>query len=45
MLNEPGTMVFIVFARALNSGTQVCDTVLECKPGPYFMYLSLNDQN
>lgn len=45
MVNEPVTMVFVVFARALYSGTQVCDTVLECKPGPDFMYLSLNDQD
>ena len=44
MLNEPGSMVFIVFAPALNSDTQVCDTFLECEPGPQFMHPTLNDQ-
>ena len=42
MLNEPGTMVFIVFARALNSDNQVCDTFLERGPAPQFMHLALN---
>ena len=45
MLNEPGSMVGIVFVHALDAGTQVCDTFLKCRPDPQFMHLSLNNQD